>query len=80
MEFVDKLFEFYRDRLTGEEEDAEIIVASLLGEMEREDVLDLIQEMDDEELYGLIGFYLIKSLKARIAKEELNENELPKFH
>jgi hypothetical protein len=67
MEFVDELFAFYRDRLTGEE-DAEIIVASVL------------YELDDEELFGLIGFYLVESLKERMAEEEIDDGEIPKFH
>jgi hypothetical protein len=79
MEFVDELFAFYRDRLTGEE-DAEIIVASVLYELEREDVLKLMQELDDEELFGLIGFYLVESLKERMAEEEIDDGEIPKFH
>ena len=48
MKFVDELYEYYKNRLTGDEEDAEVMTMSILEELDRNDLLQLIQEMTDE--------------------------------
>ena len=63
MKLVDELFEMYRDKLTGDEEDIDMLAFAFLEEMTREDLLRLIQDMDEQELYTLMGLYLIESLK-----------------
>ncbi len=65
MKFIDDLYEYYKDRLTGDEEDAEAVTMSILDELSRRDVLKLIGEMTDEELLGMFGLYVLESLKAK---------------
>lgn len=67
MKFIDDLYEYYKDRLTGDEEDAEAVAMSILDELSRRDVLKLIGEMTDEELLGMFGLYVLESLKAKMA-------------
>ena len=55
MKLVDELFEMYRDKLTGDEEDIDMLAFAFLEEMTREDLLRLIQDMDEQELYTFNG-------------------------
>ena len=71
MKLVDELFEMYRDKLTGDEEDIDMLAFAFLEEMTREDLLRLIQDMDEQELYTLMGLYLIESLKGKICERGL---------
>ena len=75
MRFVDELYTFYRDQFTGSEFDAEIIAAAILDDLERVDVLWLLGELEDEELYGLLGFYLVENLKTKMAKDGYIERD-----
>ena len=70
---MDELFEMYRDKLTGDEEDIDMLAFAFLEEMTREDLLRLIQDMDEQELYTLMGLYLIESLKGKFAKDDYGQ-------
>jgi hypothetical protein len=76
MRFVDKLYEYYKDRLTGDEEDVEIVTLSVLQELSRNDLLKFIKEMDDEELITMVGLYFIESLKAKMAEEGIGQTKI----
>ena len=76
MKLVDELFEMYRDKLTGDEEDIDMLAFAFLEEMTREDLLRLIQDMDEQELYTLMGLYLIESLKGKFAKEDYGQQQV----
>lgn len=77
MKLVDELYELYRNKLTGDEEDIDMLAFAFLEEMSREDLLHLIQEMDEQELYNLMGLYLIESLKGKFAKEDYGQGRSP---
>ncbi|MFD2446519.1 DUF6154 family protein [Bacillus sp. CGMCC 1.16607] len=79
MKLVDELFELYRDKLTGDEEDIDMLTFAFLEEMEYEDLLHIIQEMEKQELYDLMGVYLIESLKGKFAQEEYGQRRAPIF-
>jgi len=79
MKLVDELFELYRDKLTGDEEDIDMLAFAFLEEMNREDLLHIIKELDTQELYDLIGVYLIESLKGKFAQEEYGQQRTPLF-
>jgi len=70
MRFVDELYEYYKDRFTGDEEDPEVVVLSILQELERDDLYTLLHEMDDEELYTMVASYLIEMLYEKISEDE----------
>ena len=63
MKFVDHLYEFYKERLEGSEENAVALVLYTLQEHSRQDLMRLIDEMSDEEVYHMVGQYLIEQLK-----------------
>lgn len=69
MKFVDQLYELYKNQLSGDEEDAMIIVSSILSELDREHMLEIIQGMTYSETYEMLGTYLISKLNAKLIKE-----------
>jgi hypothetical protein len=74
MKLVDELFELYRDKLTGDDEDIDMLAFAILEEMSREDILHLIHDLTTQELYNVIGVYLIESLREKFAQEEYGQH------
>lgn len=56
---VDELFEFYQNRLTGDDEDIDIIAYAVLEESDRNDLMKIVEDMNDEEFQYFISLYLI---------------------
>lgn len=77
VKLVDEIYEFYRDKLSGDEEDIDILTFALLEEMSYDDLLNLIKELDKQELYNLVGIYLIESLKGKFASEDYGQQRAP---
>ncbi|MFB6467581.1 DUF6154 family protein [Cytobacillus sp. Hz8] len=73
MKIIDDLYELYRNKLTGDEEDIDLLAFAFLEEMTREDLIKMIQDLNDQELYNLVGIYLIESLKGKFAQEEYGQ-------
>ena len=69
MNFIDELYQLYRDKLTGDDEDIDVLTLAVLEQLDRTDVLQLISELEDRELYNLMGLYLADSLKKRFAND-----------
>ncbi|MCM3767090.1 DUF6154 family protein [Neobacillus niacini] len=80
MKLVDELYEMYRTKLTGDEEDIDMLAFAFLEEMSHEDLLALIHDMDKQELYDLMGLYLIESLKGKFAQEQYGQQRASAFH
>jgi hypothetical protein len=76
MKIIDELYEMYREKLTGDEEDVDILTFSLLEELDRKDLLELIEELSDQELYNLVGFYMIENLKGKMAREGVGQSKM----
>ncbi|MGN1402106.1 MAG: DUF6154 family protein [Bacillus sp. (in: firmicutes)] len=75
MKLVDDLYEHYRTKLTGEEEDIDILALATLEQLDRTDILENIQEMDDMELRSFFGLYIIELLKAKFAEPNAHRPE-----
>lgn len=73
MKLVDELYDLYRNKLTGDEEDIDMLTFAFLEEMSHEDLLNIIQDMDEQELNDLVGLYLIESLKSKFSQEEYGQ-------
>lgn len=69
MSFVDEVYDLYRDQLTDDEEDAVTIVLSILEEQSRENMMELIQQMDDDEIMQMLGVYLVEMLKVKMVQD-----------
>ncbi len=73
MKIIDELYDYYRNKLTGDEEDIDMLTFAFLEEMSREDILTLIEELDNQELYNLMGLYVIESLKGKFAESDFTK-------
>ncbi|RFU66294.1 hypothetical protein D0466_01600 [Peribacillus glennii] len=73
MKLIDDLYNLYRNKLTGDEEDIDMLAFAVLEQLDRKEILDLLHEMEDQELNNLLGIYIIESLKGKFAKEGLED-------
>ncbi|MEH7224182.1 DUF6154 family protein [Bacillus sp. JJ1566] len=76
MKIIDEIYDMYRNKLTGDEEDADIIAFSVLEQFEREDLIDLLSDLPDQELRNLVGFYMIENLKAKMARDGIGQSKM----
>ncbi|MDR4889325.1 cytosolic protein [Bacillus sp. HNG] len=76
MKIIDEIYEMYRNKLTGDEEDADIIAFSVLEQFAREDLIDLLSDLTDQELRNLVGFYMIENLKAKMARDGIGQSKM----
>ncbi|MGD8190900.1 DUF6154 family protein [Brevibacillus ginsengisoli] len=84
MRFIDELYELYRGHLTRDEEDIVAVVVGILAEQSREELLKLVKDMDEEELFHMVAYYMIEVMKRKIAMEDEGledpEGSLPTIH
>ncbi|AMA71957.1 MULTISPECIES: DUF6154 family protein [Aneurinibacillus] len=73
MKLVDNIYNLYRDKLVGEEEDVPAIVMSLLHGQSKEELLQWIQEMQETEIYQMLGLYLMEMLRMKMAEEGVGD-------
>lgn len=76
MKFVDNMYNLYKDQLVGDEEDALIIVSGLLEELDRKHLMELIDEVDDYEMFEMLGNYLVYKLRLKMAEEGSGRNNM----
>ncbi|MBS4208585.1 DUF6154 family protein [Bacillus sp. FJAT-50079] len=70
MRLVDELFAMYRDRLTGDEEDLDMITFAVLEHYNRDELMGIVKDMQEDELQYFIRLYLLETLKGKIAQHE----------
>jgi hypothetical protein len=82
MRLVDEVYEFYRERLNDNEEDAIAVVLNLLEGHNREDLLRLINEMKEDEIFQMVALYMVELLKMKIIHGNYsgNENQSKRLH
>jgi hypothetical protein len=80
MKFIDDLFHLYRDHLTGDEEDAVAIVIGLLQEQNREELLSLTRQMNEDEVFQMMSLYCIEMLRLKMAEEGIGMNTMEPDH
>ncbi len=66
----------YSHILTGDEEDADIIVFSVLESLNRKDILKLIEEMSEQELFSMVGVYMIEKFKSKMAQDGIGQTQM----
>ncbi|UOF90572.1 DUF6154 family protein [Fodinisporobacter ferrooxydans] len=69
MKAIENIYQLYKEQLTGDEEDAVIIISSLLSELKREELMLFIDELSYDELYEMLGSYMVKRLLMRISQD-----------
>ena len=75
MKLIDELFEMYRDKLTGDEEDLDMITFAVLEGFDHEDLMDIVKEMNEYELQYFIRLYMLETLKGKFAQMEGRKND-----
>ena len=68
MKLIDDLFEHYRTKLTGDDEDIDILALALLEQLNQGEILAYIEEMDEVELRSFFGLYIMETLKAKFSE------------
>jgi hypothetical protein len=66
MKFIDQLYELYKNQLTGDEEDVLLVVSGILSELNRDELLALMNDMTYEEIYQMIGSYMVEKLRVKL--------------
>ena len=70
MKFVDELSNFYKDKLLADEEDVDLLIYSIMQDLSREEMLRVLSELNDNELYQITGSYLAFKLKEKIIQDQ----------
>ena len=70
MKFVDELYNFYKDQLMADEEDVDLLIYSIMQDLSREDMLRVMSELNDHDLYKITGSYLAFKLKEKIVQDQ----------
>ncbi|MEI5908778.1 DUF6154 family protein [Bacillus spongiae] len=79
MKLVDELYELYRGRIRGTEEDLDMITLTVLEHLSRKELINMINDMENHELEYFIRLYIFESLKQKIMKDEENDLSTPPF-
>lgn len=77
MRLIDELFEMYRNKITGDEEDLDMITFAVLENYSRDELIDIIKEMNDYELHYFIRLYLLEMLKGKSAQSQSEKEKEP---
>jgi hypothetical protein len=80
MKLIEDLFNLYRNKLTGDEEDIDMLAFAVLEQLDRKEIIEMLHEMDDQELNNLMGIYIIESLKGKFAQEGIEDMKRSHFH
>ncbi|KHF40005.1 DUF6154 family protein [Halalkalibacter okhensis] len=73
MKFVDELFELYKNHLTGDEEDALIIINGILHDFNDRDIKHLVDTMPDQERFEMLALYLYEKFRIKVAEEGIGQ-------
>lgn len=71
MDLIQQLYELYKNELTGDEEDAIIIIEGILESFTDEDIQKLINDMSKQERYEMIALFLYEQFRLKLAQEGL---------
>ncbi|WP_456273583.1 DUF6154 family protein [Bacillus sp. AK031] len=70
MKLVEELYEIYRGKIRGTDEDLDMIALTILEESSRQELLNIIEEMDNDELQYFIRLYILETLKEKLTSNE----------
>lgn len=70
MKLIEEIYEMYRGRIKGTDEDLDLIALTILEDTSRNEIIELIQEMETEELEYFLRLYIFETLKEKWSKSE----------
>ncbi|GLY10338.1 DUF6154 family protein [Pseudobacillus badius] len=74
MKLVDELFEMYRGKLQGTEEDLDMITLAVLEQLSQKEILSIIKELNKDELTYFFRLYLFEALKQKFDMDSMGDN------
>lgn len=77
MKLIDDLFEHYRTKLTGDDEDIDILTLAVLEQFNHKEILEHILEMDEVELKSFFGLYIMETLKGKFSEVNPTQSKDP---
>lgn len=75
MEFVDNLYELYKNKLTGDEEDALIIIEGMMQTFSKKDVNQLMDNLSEQERYDMLALFLYEKFRQKLAEEGIGQTK-----
>ncbi|MGM7636312.1 DUF6154 family protein [Bacillus sp. Hm123] len=73
MKLVDELYEIYRGRLQGSDEDLDMITLAVVEQLSNKEIFSIIKEMNEEELQYFFRVYLFEALREKFNNDALEE-------
>ncbi|KIL47317.1 hypothetical protein KP77_24220 [Jeotgalibacillus alimentarius] len=77
MKLVDEIFEMYKGKIRGSQEDLDMIAFTILEQLDHHELLEMVKELSEDELAYFIRLYIVESLKGRL---ERLEDTKPFYH
>lgn len=68
MKLVDEIFEMYKGKIRGSQEDLDMIAFTILEQLDHTELLEMVKELSEDELAYFIRLYIVESLKGRLEK------------
>ncbi|SDH91757.1 hypothetical protein SAMN05192534_11512 [Alteribacillus persepolensis] len=75
MEFIDNLYALYKNKLTGDEEDALIIIEGILQSMGASDINHMISQLPQEEKHDMLALFLYERFRQKMAEEGMGASK-----
>ncbi|SDI14744.1 DUF6154 family protein [Alteribacillus bidgolensis] len=75
MEFVDNLYELYKNKLTGDEEDALIIIEGIMQSFSRKDMIQMIDNLSEQERFDMLALFLYEKFRQKMAEEGIGQTK-----
>ncbi|WP_088105379.1 DUF6154 family protein [Halalkalibacter urbisdiaboli] len=75
MKFVDDLYALYKNHLTGNEEDAFIIIEGILQDFSSNDINKMITDMSDRERNEMFSLFLYEKFRLKVAEEGVGQTK-----
>lgn len=69
MKFIEDLFDFYKNHLTGDEEDAAIIIEGIMQDFSQKDLNGFFAGLSEKEKFEMVGLYLYEKFRLKAAEE-----------
>lgn len=70
MKLVDEIFEMYKGKIRGSQEDLDMIAFTILEQLDHTELLEMVKELSEDELAYFIRLYIVESLKGRLEQLE----------
>jgi len=70
LKLIDEIFEMYRGKIRGTQEDFDIIAFTILEQLDRGELISMVKDMSEDELAYFIRLYIVESLKGKMTQHE----------